>query len=378
MPHPRPRAGHGDGQRRPIERVVVFARLPNPTLDYYLTARLEAPGMPPSVIVDIRDETLGAVDPVGTFVIVCRYATARLVTWVERHASSLAGVGYFTDDDLGAVITGSEAKLGYRLFLWWRGLAPLRRLNPHIDVVWTSTPALAEALHDPRIRVLPPAPHPTTWKSVAPVGAADDRVRIVYHATGVHVREHRFLVPIVAAVLAARPQAVFEVVVDERTERFWRGLDRVEIRRPVSWSEYLARTRDESADIALVPLLPSQVNRTRAGTKRIDVVRLGAAGVFSASLAYGDADEAGEIRLANRRRLWILTILRLVDDAPLRKSVAAASHDHVVAMAKRAAEGVPEVLRPDPAAVGNGGDTPAPDSSIPIASAGTARPLMWL
>ncbi len=337
------------GEPRPrgeVTRIVVFARLPNPTIDYYLTARLAAPGMPPFRIVDIRDPTVAGLEPDGTFVLICRYASKKVVTWIERHAERLAGVGFFTDDHLGAVITGTEATVGYRLFLLARGVAPLRRLNRHIDMLWVSTRALADSIGVEGIGVLPPAPHPEVWEtSRDPTRggetADDEAIKIVYHATDVHLREHAFLAPIMESVLAQRPNVVFEVTADHRAGRYWKSMDRVTVTGPTSWPEYLERTRREPADIALVPLLYSRANVARAGTKRIDVVRLGAAGIYSRSHAYGDPEDDGEIRLDNRRRLWIATILKLVDDRDLRREAAMASRRLVEAAARSAELGLP-------------------------------------
>lgn len=335
------------------KRVVVFARLPNPSVDYYLRARLSAPGMPPAEIHDIRNADVTALDPDGAFVIICRYATRHVLKWVDRHSRRLAGVGYFTDDDIGAVVTGSEAKIGYRLFLYQRALAPLRRLNRHIDVVWTATPALAEALGNDRIRVLSPAPPASIWRkaadgieAIADGNRPSKDVRIVYHATGIHLREHVFLAPIVAEVLRRRPSVRFEVTADNRAREYWADLPRVSVVAPSSWDEYLDRTSRERADIALVPLLASRANRVRAGTKRIDVARLGAAGVFSRSDAYGEHDGLGEIILENQPETWVATILRLVDDAELRRSVAFATRIKVEEMGRQAENGISEILAP--------------------------------
>lgn len=349
---PRPAAQSQRDGTPEVTRVVVFARLPNPTVEYYLAARLLAPGMPPAEIVDIRHGNLADLDPSGAFVIICRYATRRILKWVDRSSQHLAGVGFFIDDDVGAVITGGEAKIGYRFFLYQRALAPLRRLNRHIDVVWTATPALAEALGTDRVHVMSPAPHPDIWKSSADEadawpGSDDERpVRIVYHATGVHLREHAFLAPVIAAVLRERPNVVFEVTADDRARNHWSNLERVTVVPPTSWAGYLERTRRERADIALVPLLESRANRVRAGTKRVDVVRLGAAGVFSRSMAYGEDDGSGEILLQNRRKIWIRTILELVDDPELRNSAAAVSRSMVEAMGREAEKGIPGILTP--------------------------------
>ncbi len=343
LPRPTVRAASTRADR-PIDRIVVFARLPNPTVDYYLAARLAAPGMPPARVVDIRDPAIDTLEAAGTFVLVCRYASRRALAWIDRNAPDLAGVGFFTDDDIGAVVTGADATLGYRLFLWRRALAPLARLNRHVDHVWTATPALAAAIGGDGIAVLPPAPPPEIWQADAAPPVDGAPLRIAYHATGIHLREHRFLVPVMTEVLRLRPDVAFEVTADDRAGVLWRGLDRVAVVAPTSWPAYLERSRRERADIVVVPLLRSRANRARAGTKRIDVVRLGAAGVFSASPAYGTGEGSDEVVIPNRRRLWIAAILHLVDDAEARAKAAAATRSAVEAMAAEAASGIPELV----------------------------------
>ena len=343
---PRPCGGTRDFPHRPVERIVVFGRLPNPTIDYYFSARLQAEGMPPSQIVDIRDETLASLPADGTLVVICRYASRRLLTWIERNAPQLAGVALFLDDDIGAVVAWAEAKLLYRIYLYRLALAPLRRLNRHLDVVWTSTPALAQALADPRATVLPPAPpiHLTKGATTRLPVANGGRVRIVYHATVGHAPEHRFLRPIIAAVLAARPDVSFEVTAEGREAKIWSSVPGVHVTRPTTWSSYVQRTHQHAADIVLVPLTKSRINETRADTKRIDVVRMDAAGVFSVSTAYGAADGSGEVRLPNRRGRWIEEILKLVDDPMHRRDVARASKALVEDAARRAHFGIPGLL----------------------------------
>lgn len=345
-----PEIGSGRWQvKGTIREILVLARLPNPTYDYYLKARLAAPGMPPFRVIDIHDPSLAHVEAEGRFVLICRYANRKAVEWINANRHTLAGVGLFVDDDLKAVITGAEAKLGYRLFLYVRGLAPLRRLNRHLSFVWTATDALAGTVGE-HAMVMPPAPSAAIWmndNTRADPSVTAGLTRIVYHATGVHLREHQFLRPIIERVLAERRNVVFEVVADERASRIWAGLPRVKILPPVSWSEYLKRTMRESADIMLVPLLGSRVNRVRAGTKRIDAARLGAACVFSRSNAYGsDGEETAEIRIPNEPRLWEEMLIRLIDDRDYRDEVAEATRRRVEEMTAESVRGIPGLCAP--------------------------------
>ncbi|OCP10150.1 hypothetical protein BC362_08215 [Ensifer sp. LC14] len=327
-----------------MKRIIVFGRIPNPTFDYYLAARLEAPDMPPYEVADIRSRETPTLDPDGAFVIICRYASPSVLRWIESNMQRLSGVGLFVDDDIPAVVTGKDADFLYRLFLWYRALWPLRRLNRQLDIVWASTQHLASRLAEAKALVLPPAPPKALWSNVREDAAAYDRTKgevlIAYHATGVHLEEHRFLRPIIAEVLRERPQARFEVFADRRASAIWQGLNRVQIREPMPWIEYLADANDRTIDIMLVPLAPSHVNDSRAPTKRIDVARYKAAGVYSEGLAYGFADEHGELRLPYCADLWYRVIAQLVDDLYTRGKVALVSRNAVLHMTAAADTGL--------------------------------------
>ncbi len=335
--------------RRPIKRIVLLGRLPNPTYDYYFAGRLAADGMPPYDVVDIREGEPTSIDPEGAFLIVCRYATRPVLAWIERNAGQLAGVVLFIDDDIPAVVTGRDATLGYRLFLSFRALWPLRRLNPQLDAVWTSTAPLAGTLATRNVSVLPPAPARYLWQrnpNVSPGMAADrsSGILIAFHATAVHREEHRFLRPIIRAVLDQRPQVRFEVFADEKAAVLWKGIDRVSIRKPLPWAAYLADGQARTIDIMLVPLSPSRENDSRAPTKRIDVARYGAAGIFSASFAYGEPDDSNELRLPYDPEAWRNSILVLIDDEAMRQRAAAITSALAAEMGGRAESGIPDLF----------------------------------
>lgn len=297
--------------------------------------------MPDHQFLDIRDSEPADIDADGAFVILCRYASAATLRWIEREHPRLAGVGLFLDDDIPAVITGRDADMGYRLFLLFRAILPLRRLNRHLDIVWASTPLLAERLSAAKARILPPSPPEALWNVPHPAGnRVSSETTIGYHASAVHVEEHAFLAPIIREVLAARPAARFEVFAGRKAAGLWKGMERVTLRRPVSWPAYLAETSGRRMDIMLVPVASSSVNDCRSATKRIDVARAGAAGIFSLSPAYGEADGSGEILLPYDRTVWQNAILELIDDADKRAAAAIATRMRVAAMTRLAENGL--------------------------------------
>ena len=114
IPRPRLRADKFR-LKRPIKRIIVFARMPSPTFDYFLASRIGGAGMPAADVVDIAGGALPKLDPHGAFVIFCRYANRASLDWVKRNANLLAGVGLFIDDDLAAWLTSPDVPIGYRL-----------------------------------------------------------------------------------------------------------------------------------------------------------------------------------------------------------------------------------------------------------------------
>jgi hypothetical protein len=323
----------------------VLARLPNPTYDYYLASRLMAEGMPPFEIFDTRCLGQLPTDPSGAFVLICRYPPPEALAWIEQNAAQLSGVGLFIDDDIAAVVAGEEAKIGYRARLFFRALWPLLRLNRHLDIVWVSTPELVKRMNNGNCALLPPAPPERLFsnknsRSAQPGVKNGKGVKIAYHATAIHSREHDFLRPVIEQVLELRPQAKFEVFADRHTAAVWQAMDRVAIRNPLSWPDYLADAAINSLDIMLVPLAPSRVNDCRADTKRIDVARYGAAGIFSSSHAYGSSESSGEIILPYDESRWRNAILLLIDNDALRKATADATMKIVRTMADFAASGI--------------------------------------
>ncbi|MGQ2917228.1 MULTISPECIES: hypothetical protein [Rhizobium] len=338
LPRPAVRRNAGETRRSAVKNVIVFGRHPNPTADYYFTARFADRPDVGYQLADIRRESFTDINAEGALVILCRYVSSSAMRWIRRNEDQLAGVVLFLDDDIPAVILGRDAPLPYRFFLYYRGLYHLKQLNRYLDAVWVSTQRLGESLGGVKFVIVPPAPPPQLWNVKKTSGVPAGEVLIAYHATSVHYSEHRFLQPIIAKVLQERPHARFEVFADRRAGKIWSRMDRVTVRSPVSWAEYLAESTNRPVDIMLVPLCPSHVNACRSPTKRIDVARFGAAAVFSLSEAYGKNEDGDEILLPHDPRLWTEAVIDLIDNADLRKNVADATRARVASMAEEACD----------------------------------------
>lgn len=304
--------------------IVVFRQGPNPSFSYFLEERLRYYGAHIPVSVRCLDDDITDIEPTGCFIIICRYIGARLLKWIERHVAQLAGVGIFIDDDVSGIMLDIDAPLSYRAKLARFHLWPLRRLNPHLDIVWAPTPTLVELLKTNGTVVRLLAPLPSASDSL-PLGLSPRAGRLVigYHATGIHYAEHVFLKPIVSEILLRHPNVVFEVSANGRNARVWRDKrfdqSRLRILPTLPWEEFSQRSRDCPVDIALVPLLDKRINMVRADTKRIDVCRMGAAAIFSKSDAYALNQHPDEILIENDHDAWIAAIELLMVSEERRK-----------------------------------------------------------
>jgi hypothetical protein len=322
IPRPRLRADKFQ-QSKPIKRIIVFARLPTPTFDYFLAKRVSAPGMPAADIVDLTSGELPELNPQDAFVNFCRDANCASLKWLKANSKHFVGVGLFIDDDIAAWLTAPDVPIRYRLYLAQNGILPLFRLNRYLDCIWTSSAALARSIGEERAVVLSPAPRRSDFSSDnrdRPAGP----IRIVFFAE-YHGAEHRFLLPVVAKVLEQRPDVAIEVTESRQFARAWRELRGVTISQFRPWPEFRAYTAANPADIALVPLLPSRINMSRSATKRMDVARMGAAGVYSRLSVFEEDAEPGEVFVPNDADAWTEVIIRLIDDPVFRAEASCAT-----------------------------------------------------
>jgi hypothetical protein len=338
------RAGTFDGNAA-IRRLLVLSKPGNPSFSYYIEERLR--GLPVPVEVRSLDARLDDLDPHGTFVILCRYVKPRQLLWLRRHHGALSGIALFVDDDIAAMVTASNGPLDYRAYLLGMGVLPLFLLNGLMTHLWTSTDTLAEALAQDGLSasVLAPRPGRDQYRGNRARLPAGGGLRMVFHATGAHFSEHRFLIPIVAEALARHAHLSFEVIAKGAPIRWWKGLAadprRLHICPPLHWPDYYRETVTSPADIALVPLLPGRTNDRRSDTKRIDVCRMQAAAIFSDCAIYRRCAVPGEIFVDNSPEAWCRQIDRLATDPLYRQQAREATAASMDVMRETSQAGFP-------------------------------------
>ena len=297
--------------------VLVLADGHIPTVDYYIKHRLQSAQHAEVCYADVSQAPNDDMVVCGLFVVIVRYCSAVWLHFLKQYAEQLSGVAFVMDDDLPAAWRCQDIPLDYRVWTGWRYWKIQHSLSALCDRIWVSTPALLERYGLQAQSLLPPVANLADIQPMTAVGQ-----RWGYHGTRVHHLELKWLLPVVAAVQRQMPDAVFEVFGDDRVRAMFAHIPRVVVLPYLSWPDYLEYCRHSTLSLALAPLLPGRFNSARAMVKVYDMLRCGAAGVFSQQLPYLPLQASGiHSVLANNHDVWSENILRLLTDSGQRQLV---------------------------------------------------------
>ena len=267
---------------------------PNPSFDYYLAPRLAAGGLPFEVREIGQTFSMGADPEVwsGTLVLFCRYLSSEWLDFVERHGDRIAGVALFLDDDIDALFSDWTVPNWYRIRLYAHHLRHRARLRGHLDLLFVANSLIATRHGIEAYRLLVPVSGPAD----EPRHRVDTgSVRVAFHSTSVHAREHWWLRPVLRAALRADSRVKADIIAAWPLRMLWYGLPRTRIATPMSWLGFRSETPERGADLLLAPLSPTPANAARAATKRLDAMRLGAALLTSNADIYQPTQEEASL-----------------------------------------------------------------------------------
>lgn len=284
-----------------------------PTVDIYIRPRLT--GATPVRYIDTKaDKLLTPLDlPAGTFAIVVRHLSKEWGEAIAAEHTKLSGLAYLIDDDMPAALSDVELPLRYAFRTSRRYARTATQLSPYCSEIWFSTSYLQRQYRHMRSRVVPPLYIPRTQ----PLGEYGPTY--FYHGTASHRREMEWLVEIVRQVQSRHSGAEFEIFGGWYVRRLFRGIPRVSVRRPLSWSKYLDHCNAVTFAVGLAPGLDSPFNRARSHTKFFDITRCGAVGVYSSGEPFlGQVPKGAGVFSPNFQQTWAQEILSLLADSERR------------------------------------------------------------
>lgn len=293
--------------------IIVIAPEAIPTIDFYITSRLnDGAEVHCYHGDDINHTEFTRRGFSGALVIVVRHASSAAFRMLQQYRNLWSGVAFLMDDDIPGAWRCRDIPLDYALWTTSRYLMAKPSLAALCDRIWVSTPALQARYAEHKTSVVPPLPVGAE-RSAAKQGCR----KWGYHGTRIHAREIDWLVPIVAAVNKAVPEAEFEIFGSARVARLFQGIPRVTVHAPLSWAGYLSYCESTELAVGLAPMLPGRYNAVRSYTKAFDIARCGAVGIFSECDAY--APLAGSVSmLPNHPNGWIDEAIRLLKEDAAR------------------------------------------------------------
>lgn len=300
--------------------VCVIERGRNPSTDYYVAPRVAKLGVP-----------LVPSPQAGSLVVIVRYLDSGARRRIEALRRELAGIAYFMDDDLLDLAAIRRAPLPYSARMAWlacRHRGWLKRIGARL---WVSTPYLAQKYREWSPMLLEPAPPPELLLRSAQAGDST-QLRVFYHGTGLHRDEIRWLAPIIRAVQAKSAKTSFQIFGRGSVRRLFRDIPRASVLYPLDWESYRTYCAENTFHIGLAPLLAHAFNAARSHTRFYDIVRCGAAGIYSDVAPYASFVRQGidGLLVENHPEAWVDAILRLASDETLRGEVAARARQRAI------------------------------------------------
>jgi hypothetical protein len=289
------------------EHLLVLAARKNPTIDYYLSDLFSANSNYRIAVDSELDRWTGpnASERIAprTRVVLVRMPDSRWAEVIAAAGDKVVEVVWLIDDDAIAAREDDWLPRDYRLRLLDEHLAFTRNFAHLVDRVWASTPELAARFPAGRVEVRPPRPLPPLERRW---------VKIFYHGTASHRREHEFLLPVLREVQNRSESTVIEVTGDHALYKMFRSVPRLRVLHPVAWPDYLVHLQASRYDLGLVPLLDTPFNRARSGVKALEVAASGAQGLLSRRSPYTDyAHLPGMHLVGDEPSEWIDAILRI-------------------------------------------------------------------
>ncbi|GJH26032.1 glycosyltransferase [Caballeronia novacaledonica] len=329
-------------------RVLIIAETSIPQcLKYRVTQKqrmIESLGIDCSVVS--WTDTSKCMDLLQTHSIVIFYRVPGfpLPMQMVEHAKALGLVSFWEVDDLifdaekyilnsNLHDVGLEAKRGVL-----SGVPLYRQMMLACDFSIASTQGLSDAMLEAGVRetfVIENALDRETMRVAASINAKPGRkrdgfLRIVYGSgTKTHDADFRAGAPGIKMALRQRPNVKLRIIGElGLPDDFAEVASQIERLPSSRYAEYLSRLAD--CDISIAPLESSVFNDAKSNIKYLEASVVKLPSVCSPAAAFRTAISHGETGfLAETPAAWCETLLALIDNADLRRDVAARAYEHV-------------------------------------------------
>ncbi|MEM7743255.1 MAG: hypothetical protein AAF409_06040 [Pseudomonadota bacterium] len=256
--------------------------------------------------------------------------TATLVMRHDRRAGPLPNrrrLIYFVDDDVDAGVKDESLPFLYRQKLKLVEHPTAKRLSRYAGVAVVGSAVLAEAFR-PSIETHLLRPY---WREpfadlshFDAMTREDEQIDIAFLGSSVHRADLKFLLPVIARILAHQPRVHFHLPERHMLPSAFDRHPRVHRIRGINWTNYRNEIGGRRFHIALYPLLDTPFNRARSPNKLIEHAVVGAAPFYSSTWAEARRvpDGVAGVCLANNPALWVHAITSLLREPDRLRTIA--------------------------------------------------------
>jgi len=298
-------------------KFIILEEEINPSTDYYIVPLLENKNL---IFTRLNYQTLNDFKlEENAKVFLVRYLTNKVLKWLKKYKSKIDKIYYFMDDDLFDLKALKDLPLRYAFKIFHKAWKFKNWLTTNTQI-FVSNDYLAEKYQKFNPIVLPPYPTHIEEKDLL-LSPEAQRTLVFYHSTASHKIEFVWLRNLLSELQSEK--LFFEIVVDQRTTKKYRGIRNLCLVNPMKWTEYLTFSSLKYRHIGLAPLFDNPFNRARSYVKFYNLMRSGAVGIYSEyfPLAKSIKEFQAGIVLPMEIKAWKSAILELADNHEKRKEL---------------------------------------------------------
>lgn len=278
-----------------IGKVLLLRKSPSPTDEIYVCNPLEKMAAAQKIqfeIIDTENSRFGkdAIELTlmrSSYIIVSRYISPLWLSAISRLKNQLGPIIYLMDDDLLAAEETESLPEKYRKKMSLIALGEFRSMYDICDKFIVTSQYLYDKYQSRKIILMHPEciflPEKVTQYS------HNGEIIISYHGTDSHKDDLEMVSTALRFIHDKFSNVLIRLImINDHIPPILRGLQRIDIIKPMPWSNYKQYRERISEHICLAPLLNTPYNKAKSNIKFHDACSVGAVGIYTNSDAYSN------------------------------------------------------------------------------------------
>ncbi len=228
--------------------------------------------------------------------VIIRYATEAEIELARTIRADGGQVIYLIDDDLEAIVNDLQLPEDYRGRIEEFVSGAWQDLKELTDEVVVSSATLLEKMQHYGFEIVTQLDPLWSIPSESIPGPSNHQapVEIAWLCSRSHIADIESISAELAEFLSRHRDVRLTVLFGKNKPAWIKGLSQVKNIKPMSWVEYRSWIGSRRFDLALYPLLDTEVNQSRSINKFLEHAVVGAASIISANAPFADRLQPGD------------------------------------------------------------------------------------